>query len=370
MQSDFIELANIFPFDSCNRTVVEAAKYVLSKGYAEKLLDYGDPLGTPSQRSTARDWLCRLGVDSTPERIAVVSGAQNALVVSLLCLFSPGDAIATDRYTLPGFVELAKMLHLTIVPVDGDENGMLPSALEKACEVHPIRGIYLMPTCQMPTTVMMDQSRREAITDVVKKRDLLILEDDIYAFLAPSHVKPLAAMAPEHTIYICSMSKSLSAGLRVAFLSYPSRYAKQMVRSIYNVNVKTPSFNTEVVCSLIRSGMAEELIQEKILLAKERNAICDRYFPRRVYSTEHPLSFCRWIPLESRQGIRLEEDALEKGVRIFHSDRFLAGRPEHREFLRIALSSPNDNAMLEKGLRILKELLDQIPPRPEDTPVI
>lgn len=369
-EKPYIELGSIYPFDGCNRAVVEGAKYVLSKGYAEKLLDYGDPLGTPSQRVTARDWLRRLGVEATPEHIAVTSGAQNALVIALLTLFQPGDAIAADRYTLPGFVELAHMLHLTVVPVEADESGMRPDALEAACARQRIRGVYLMPTCQMPTTVMMDQERRAALARLAGERDLLILEDDIYAFLAPEGVQPTAALAPEHTVHICSLSKSLSAGLRVAFLAYPARWADAMVRGIYNVNVKTPAFNTEVACTLIRSGVAEEIVQEKIRLAEERNAIFDRWFPRRAGGNEHPLSFCRWLPLEGRRGLAIEQEALANGVRVFHSDRFLAGPPEGREFLRVALSSPADSVQLEKGLSLLKQVIDRRPAPTVSSPVI
>lgn len=368
--SDFIELGSIFPFDCCNRAVVEAARQVLSKGYAEKLLDYGDPLGTPSQRGTARDWLRRLGVETSPEHIVVTSGAQNALVVSLLTLFEPGDAIAADRYTLPGFVELARMLHLTVVPVEGDAFGMKPEALEEACRTHRVRGVYLMPTCQMPTTVMMPRERRTRLAALARQRELLILEDDIYAFLAPDDMPPLAALAPERTIHICSMSKSLSAGLRVAFLAYPAACADRMIRGIYNVNVKTPSFNTEVACSLIRSGAAEDILKEKLELSRQRNEICDRYFPRPADCGGHPLSFCRWIPLPGRRGSRIEEEALKKGVRVFHSDRFLAGPPEGREFLRAALSSPGDSASLEEGLRLLKEVVEARPTCPAEAPVI
>ena len=368
-ETPYIELGNIYPFDSCNRAVVEGAKHVLSKGYAEKLLDYGDPLGTPSQRATARDWMRRLGVEATPEHIAVTSGAQNALVVALLTLFRPGDAIAADRYTLAGFVELAKMLHLTVIPIEGDGYGMLPEALERACKDHSVRGVYLMPTCQMPTTFLMDEARREQLAQVARAHDLLILEDDIYAFLAPDGVRPLAALAPERTVHICSLSKSLAAGLRVAFLAYPPRCAEAMVRGIYNVNVKTPSFNTEVACTLIRSGMAEEIVKQKMALAEERNAICDRYFPRNTGGNEHPLSFCRWVPLNGRRGLAIEDEALQNGVRVFHSDRFLSGPPEEQEYLRIALSSPTDSTKLEQGLTLLKEVVDR--PRPAaNSPVI
>lgn len=369
-EKPYIELGSIYPFDGCNRAVVEGAKYVLSKGYAEKLLDYDDPLGTPSQRATARDWLRGLGVEATPEHIAVTSGAQNALVIALLTLFQPGDAIATDRYTLPGFVELAQMLHLTVVPVDGDAFGMQPDALEEACVRQKVRGVYLMPTCQMPTTVMMDQARRADLAALAERHGLLILEDDIYAFLAPEGVQPLAALAPERTVYICSLSKSLSAGLRVAFLTYPAPWADSMVRGIYNVNVKTPSFNTEVACTLIRSGVAGEIVKEKMALSRERNAIFDRWFLRRAGGNEHPLSFCRWLPLEGRRGLAIEQEALANGVRVFHSDRFLAGPPEPREYLRVALSSPADSTQLEQGLALLRQVTDRSPAPPAGSPVI
>jgi len=294
-----------------------------------------------------------------------VNGPMMPIIVRL----SADDGIGEKGRQIKDTVELAKMLHLTVIPIEGDGYGMLPEALERACKDHSVRGVYLMPTCQMPTTFLMDEARREQLAQVARAHDLLILEDDIYAFLAPDGVRPLVALAPERTVHICSLSKSLAAGLRVAFLAYPPRCAEAMVRGIYNVNVKTPSFNTEVACTLIRSGMAEEIVKQKMALAEERNAICDRYFPRNTGGNEHPLSFCRWVPLNGRRGLAIEDEALQNGVRVFHSDRFLSGLPEGQEYLRIALSSPTDSTKLEQGLTLLKEVVDR--PRPAaNSPVI
>jgi hypothetical protein len=172
----------------------------------------------------------------------------------------------------------------------------------------------------------------------------------------------------EKDFHVPRCVKTLEAlGLQVALFDLDKHPAEELLR--YDV-VEFIGGNPYYLLHSIRQHHAEEILQKKILLAKERNAICDRYFPHRVCNTEHPHSFCRWIPLESRRGIRLEEDALEKGVRVFHSDRFLAGQPEHREFLRIALSSPDDDATLEKGLQILKDLLEKPPLRSASTPVI
>ena len=356
-RGNYIELASINPFDSCNRVVVKAAKYVLSKGYAEKLLDYGQPLGSPHQRQVAGRWLRRMGLDVPAERVAVASGAQNALVIALISLFQPGDAIAVDPYTMSNFIELADMLHLRLVPVGQDEFGMRPDLLEEICRRERVCGVYLMPSCQMPTTLMMDQARREKLARVIRAHDLITLEDDVYSFLAPEGTVPLAALAPEQTIHICSMSKSLAAGLRVAFLTYPARYARELLRGIYNVNVKTPSFNTEVVCTLIESGVAEEVIRDKLALARERNEVYHRHFTPGL-GNENPLSFCRWLPLPAGvDGRAVEEEALKLGARVFCSAHFRAEGREREQFLRVALSSPESRERLERGLELLKQAI-------------
>lgn len=356
-QRDLIELGSINPFDSCNRSVVEAAKYVLSKGYAEKLLDYGQPLGSPHQRQVAGRWLRRLGVEASPERVAVTSGAQNALVIALIALFQPGEVIAVDPYTMSNFIGLADMLHIRLVPVEQDGFGMRPDRLEALCRREAVRGVYLMPSCQMPTALMMDGDRRRALAQVIRDNALIALEDDVYSFLAPEGPAPLATLAPEQTVHICSMSKSLSAGLRIAFLAYPDQYGPPLLRGIHNVNVQTPSFNTEVACTLIESGVAEEIIQEKRTLSQRRNEVYLRRFGPGA-GNENPLTFCRWLALpDGADGRTVEEEALRLGVRVFCSAHFWVSGREKARFLRVALSSPESDEQLQRGLELLERAI-------------
>lgn len=74
--------------------------------------------------------------------------------------------------------------------------------------------------------------------------------------------------------------------------------------------------------------------------------------------------------MEGRRGLAIEQEALANGVRVFHSDRFLAGPPERREYLRVALSSPADSAQLEQGLALLRQVTDRSPAPPAGSPVI
>lgn len=266
------------------------------------------------------------GIHADQEHIAIVSGAQNALAIALTSLFDPGDRIATDLYTYSNFIELAKMLHIQLVPVSGDQYGMLPDELEKQCCQTKIHGIFLMPSCCNPTTVMISDVRKHELVEAIRKHDLLLIEDDIHAFLTAGIVsdyqQPMFSLLPDQSIYICSTSKSICSGLRVAYMVYGDALREKILQGIFNINVKTSSLDAEVITELILSGKAHEIVAQKKKLAQSANDLYAAYFPV-TEPGEHPLSLYRWLPIEEHaDSSQLETDLRKRGIRVFHSDRF------------------------------------------------
>lgn len=80
-------------------------------------------------------------------------------------------------------------------------------------------------------------------------------------------------------MYICGTSKSLCAGLRVAFMAFPAAFRPYLAGGTYTINLKTVSLNAAIIAELIHSGLAEEIVAEKIRLAEERGAVYQRVFP-------------------------------------------------------------------------------------------
>ena len=142
------------------------------------------------------------------ENIQVTSGTQNALVIALLSFFKAGDKIAIDSYSYPNFISLAKLLNIQLIAVESDEYGMRPDVLELNCKTNGIKGIYLVPSCANPTTIVIPQERRKKIAEVIMKQNLVLIEDDTYAFLA-SELIPISCYAPTRYIYISGTSKAL-----------------------------------------------------------------------------------------------------------------------------------------------------------------
>lgn len=359
---NMIEMGFIASFEQFNHTILDVITSVTKKKYAEQLLSYGDPTGMPHQKLAGLNWVRLFGIETSPDNVVIASGAQNALTLALFALFEPGDRIAVDTYTYSNFIELARMFHIQLVPVPGDVEGMLPNKLDNRCVLNDIAGIFLMPSCCNPTTVMISDSRKQELAKIIRKHDLILIEDDAYAFLTVGIVKdykqPMYQLLPDNTVYISSTSKPLCSGLRVAFMVFGKQFEERILKAVFSVNVKTSALDTEVITELILNGTARHITNEKILLAQEANKLFVDCFEN-VVIVGHPLSPHRWLPLRTTQNKAHIETVLKNsGIRAYHSDRFLCSSGEQTHYLRISLSSTNSMKDLEEGLKILRVAYD------------
>lgn len=350
-----IEMGMIKPFYECNQSIADAARQVLNDPKCAGLFEYSDPLGTKRQIDAALKWFRRLGIDTDRKNILLSAGAQNALAIILISLFRAGDKIAVDAFTYTNFKGLANFLQIQLIAVDTDESGMSPGCLAQLCKNTEIKGIYLMPTCSNPTSIFMPAQRRQEIAKVADRFGLLVIEDDIYSFLAPRDVNSFFAILPQQTVHVCSISKSLCAGLRVALLAFPDKYRETLVTGMLHINLKTVSLNGEIFAQLVESGRAWDIVQTKTALAKRRDAIFKSVFA--VPAADDIARFFYWLPLPGHlTGEEAELLALQKGIHILGSHRFAMKNEQKSSYIRISVTSPDTEEELRRGLLLLKEI--------------
>lgn len=358
-----IEMGMIKPFYENNQTVRNAARLILSREESIKLFEYSSPLGTKRQINAALKWLRQIGVSAETENVLLSAGAQNALSVILISLFKAGDKIAVDSFTYTNFKELANFLHIQLIAIPGDEYGMSPDGLFTVCKNTEIKGIYLMPTCANPTGIFMPQSRRLELAEIIRQFHLLVIEDDIYSFLSvygsvPPDTTPFFSLVPEQTVHICSISKSLCVGLRIAFLAFPARYRDLLVSGMLGINLKTASLNSEIIAELIESGDAENIMKQKIRSARKRNRIFQSVFP--AIQTGPIERFFHWLPLPTHlTSEELELLALQRGIHVLGSHRFAMINENKSSYVRVSAASPDTEDDLKKGLLLLKNLFEE-----------
>jgi len=361
---NIIDLAPVSSFEHTNSRIVECAKKTLDKRYAEQLMNYYNPYGMPHQIQAGIYWLKQFGIETDPEHTIISSGAQNGIAISLLGLFEPGDRIAVESFSYSNFLELAKRYGIRLISIACDHMGMLPGELDAACKKSRIKGIFLMPSCSNPTSVVTTPRRRSALAAVIEHHNMIVIEDDAYAFISlegdTRFGDPLQTLVPERTIYIASVSKPICSGLRTAYLVFPDRYKTKIESASTDLNIKTSSLDADVVTEAILSGAAYDIMKVKLKLAKQANAIYSDIFDP-LACIGHPNSLFRWLPIKPVKDFHeLEQQLLDRGIKIFHSARFLAGPSLPEQYLRVSLTAARDLKELRRGLTLLRDTLREL----------
>jgi DNA-binding transcriptional MocR family regulator len=156
------------------------------------------------------------------QHVAIAPGGQAALSAVFRHLCGPGDPLIVESPTYIGALAAARAVGLSLVPVPGDADGVLPDALADALTRTGARLVYLQPRYANPTGAVLSQERRPAVLAAAARAGAFIFEDDWmrdFDLGAPSP-SPLMGMDEDgHVIYLRSVSKPIAAGLRVAGLA-------------------------------------------------------------------------------------------------------------------------------------------------------
>lgn len=354
---NLIEMGATHPTYSQNKYVIKVIENMLKQPDCHRLLEYSSPWGTSLQKLSGVKWLKKVNLNTTEDNILLASGGQNALCAILSSLFQPGDRIGTDPLIYSGLKTLAKMLGIQLIPIMQENNEMSPLALRNHCKNNDLKGLYLIPDYQNPTTHSMSLKTRKEIAKVAVEYGLIIIEDGINSILSENNNIPFAALAPEHTIYISSTSKALCAGLRIAFIATPSIYKKNLESALYNTNIMVSPFNAEIVHQLISSSVADKIIKERKEMTIEMSNLTDYLLKDYNVIGDKSCNF-RWLLLpEGWNGKIFETCAKNAGVQVYCAERFAVGNASVPAAVRISIAAPKSLDELEKGINILKSLL-------------
>lgn len=355
---NYIEMGFIKSDFNLNIKSIEKIGNLLSKETMVDLFETKSYDINEKQLLSAKKWFCKLNLEVSIDNILITSGAQNAMAIILTSMFKAGDKIATDPYTYPNFIQLANYLNIQLIPVKNDDCGMIPQELELACRLHNIKGVFLMPSFSNPTNITMNMKRRVMIADIITKNRLILIEDDVYAFLLPKNYFPISKMVPEASIYISGLSKAFFPSLRVAFIYFSDKFRRDILSGFRSINVTNSVLDTELVRRLIESGLYSELVNEKKNIMELRNEIYKEYFKCEEINS-YQYSFFKWLKLPDKlKSDYVEQKAKEKGVSIMSSNKFSICNIEESEYVRLAICSPKDNYELKKALNIIKDILE------------
>ncbi|MEO2289729.1 PLP-dependent aminotransferase family protein [Klebsiella pneumoniae] len=316
----------------------EALRQLAMAGDIDSHLRYQPHAGRLAERDIiARHLTCQHFAPDA-ENVLIVNGAQHGLAVTVMGLLRPGDVVAVDALTYSGFKVLAALYHLELAAIPCRPEGPDLRALHTLCQQRRVRAVYTMPTLHNPLGWVLNTGQRQALADLARQHDLLIIEDAAYARLVSRPPPPVVSYAPERTVYVTGFSKNIATGLRVGVVISPPRYRPEIERTIRATTWNTPTLISSLICAWIEDGTVARFETQKRQDARQRQQVA-REVLCGLPVVSHPDSYFVWLPLdEESRADRLANALMERRISVSTAEPFCVSATIPQA-LRIALGS-------------------------------
>jgi DNA-binding transcriptional MocR family regulator len=219
----------------------------------------------------------------------------------------------------------------------------------------------VQPTLHNPTTAGMPLERRREIARLAQKYDLLVIEDDTAGGMLMDRPPPIASFAPDHTIYVTSISKCLSPALRLGYIAAPRGLVERLERVLHALSLGAPPLVADVMSVLLSSGSADRIVAMNLEETTRRQAVVAEALSSNRLRTQ-PGAFFAWLALPPHwRAQEFVAAALREGVNVTDGDNFLVDRTRPVEAVRISVDGTPGHEVLRRGLGVLSRLLQHHP---------
>ncbi|MFQ6321920.1 MocR-like pyridoxine biosynthesis transcription factor PdxR [Bacillus halotolerans] len=252
------ELSNeIFPLSAMKEIMGEVSQNIEAFGYEE-------PKGYLPLREALSDYLKTIGIHASPSSILIVSGALQALQLISMGLLQRGSTVFLDQpsylYSLHVFQSAG--MNLTGLPMD--KEGLLPNHFHMTKGERGRAILYTNPCFQNPTGILMSEERRKEILAASEKKQLPIIEDDIYRELWIDDIPPYPIKTIDengHVLYVGSLSKTLSPGLRIGWIVGPEPVIERLSDIKMQTDYGSSSLSQRVAAEWFTSGQYQRHLE-------------------------------------------------------------------------------------------------------------
>ncbi len=268
-----------------------AFEYAFSQGY--------EPL---------RDALCaymsQFAIQTTVERVHIISGAQQGVDVVAKALIRLNDAVIVEEPTYSGAVGAFQMHGAAVFAVEIQSDGADLEKLTALIQIKRPKLLYLMSYYQTPTCACYSMEKKLRILELAEKFDFYIIEEDnqsdfCYENPAPP-IRPLKAFDTKNrVIYIKSFSKLLMPGLRMGFMVLPKAAHNAVLGAKLSTDIETSGFIQRAFELFLTSGGFARHINKMRQVYKTRYQIMDNALTEMLQNVDYQrpnggLSF--WLP--------------------------------------------------------------------------
>ena len=346
--------------------IADCVATVLASGRATggDPLAYGMSDGVPILRQRLTELMAMQGIEAAPHQVLPTDGAQQALELIGKIFCDPGDLVLTEAPTYVGALQAFQSYQVEMRSVATDADGLIPEALAEmlgsvAAEGRRAKFLYLVPTFANPSGITLSASRRPEILDICRRNGLLIVEDDPYAYVRfeGEDVPALRTLADDGIIYLGTLSKVFSPGMRVGWVLAPEPVRERLLLAKEAADLCSSPFTQMVAATYLASGHVEEDLQiVRKVYRERRDAMADAldsYFPSEAQTRLPEGGLFLWVTLpDSLDTKAMLGRALEEGIAYVPGTAFYPRKRDGLHAMRLNFSYPS-TAEIDEGMRRL-----------------
>jgi DNA-binding transcriptional MocR family regulator len=342
--------ASLHPSQAINRATVRAMRKA----------NVWDRQGVAGNEAL-RTWFAQNIGQAQAQDVLIAPGGQAAVSTVLRALTEPGDPVVFESPTYFGALAVAQSAGMRIVPVPSDADGLRVDMLEATLKASKAKVIYLQPLYANPNGSTLKPERREELVALARRLDVFLIEDDYGRdFQLEGHAPPaLWTLAPERTVYIRSLTKATTPGLRIAGVIAlgPVMRRLQLKRTVDDFFVA--GLLQEIALEFLTDSTWPKHLRRLREQIRSRRDFAlqalERHFPEARVTCVPKGGFSLWLELPAGcHDIQFAFQAALAGVHINPGQpSFPAEAPG--TFFRISLAGANESVLLE-GIKRLGQV--------------
>ncbi len=317
-----------------------------------------------------REEICKyalsFGIKSTPDRIQIISGAQQGIDLIAKAILSPGDVVLVENPTYYGASGAFLSRGAKLVNVEMEEDGININRLTALVKAYRPKLVYVMPYFQTPTCVNLSLEKKRKLLELSNKYNFYIIEEDNQSDFnfTDEEITPLKALDYKNrVIFIKSFSKILMPGLRLGFIILPKAVLERVLTAKYTTDIETSGFIQRAFHLFINSGDWDKHISQMVGMFRNRYYkmafVANKYLKNRLEFAVPSGGLNFWFKLP---GGMLSSDfcnmLVKEGVIVYPGSIF---SPDGSDVPYIRLSFANvEEQMIDEGVSKIRKVIDSL----------
>lgn len=272
----------------------------------------------------------------TADDILLTTGSQQALSLLSQVLINPGDGIIIEEPGYLGAIQAFTMSEPSFYPVTLEEDGLNLEELKVALDQPNVKFIYTVPNFQNPTGLTYTAERRKEVYELIKDRNIILVEDDPYGELRfkGDSLPYIAAGKLENSVLLGSFSKTVTPGMRLGFIISKN---KELMRHIETAkqasDLHTNIFSQYAIYEYLTHNEYDIHVQKIIELYDAQSKVMlealEEHFPENVSFTRPEGGMFVWATLNNGiTAMEFFERAMDVGVAFVPGDPFYTSKKD------------------------------------------